>query len=96
METEVIDNQANLVNYDNENENEIDDIGYQLEEYIEVAHEDDENNHSNGYAKRGITRYGYIKNRKKTVKIGQTRTRERKRVYKSQGFDSKKGQKSTP
>ncbi|GJR90113.1 hypothetical protein Tco_0214124 [Tanacetum coccineum] len=56
METEVIDNQANLVNYDNENENEIDDIGYQLEEYIEVAHEDDENNHSNGYAKRGITR----------------------------------------
>ncbi|GJR32987.1 hypothetical protein Tco_1109219 [Tanacetum coccineum] len=31
-------------------------IGYQSEEYIEVAHEDDENNHSNGYAKRGITR----------------------------------------
>ncbi|GJT19147.1 hypothetical protein Tco_0877853 [Tanacetum coccineum] len=28
-------------------ENEIDDIGYQSEEYIEVAHEDDENNHSN-------------------------------------------------
>ncbi|GJZ56467.1 transposase, Ptta/En/Spm, transposase, Tnp1/En/Spm-like protein [Tanacetum coccineum] len=58
METEAIDNQANLVNYDNENENknEIDDLGYQSEEYIEVAHEDDENNHSNGYAKRGITR----------------------------------------
>ncbi|GJZ38038.1 hypothetical protein Tco_0584229 [Tanacetum coccineum] len=56
METEAIDNQANLVNYDNENENEIDDLGYQSEEYIEDAHEDDENNHSNGYAKRGITR----------------------------------------
>ncbi|GJV84727.1 putative transposase, Ptta/En/Spm, plant, partial [Tanacetum coccineum] len=56
METEAIDNQANLVNYDNENENEIDDLGYQSEEYIEVAYEDDENNHSNGYAKRGITR----------------------------------------
>ncbi|GJZ16136.1 hypothetical protein Tco_0551813, partial [Tanacetum coccineum] len=48
METEAIDNQANLVNYDNENENEIDDLGYQSEEYIEDAHEDDENNHSNG------------------------------------------------
>ncbi|GKC07250.1 hypothetical protein Tco_0998860 [Tanacetum coccineum] len=51
METEAIDNQANLVNYDIENENEIDDLGYQSEEYIEDAHEDDENNHSNGYAK---------------------------------------------
>ncbi|GJX98480.1 hypothetical protein Tco_0355499, partial [Tanacetum coccineum] len=38
METEAIDNQANLVNYDNENENEIDDLGYQSEEYIEDAH----------------------------------------------------------
>ncbi|GJY76218.1 transposase, Ptta/En/Spm, transposase, Tnp1/En/Spm-like protein [Tanacetum coccineum] len=56
METEAINNQANLVNYDNENENEINDLGYQSEEYIEVVHEDDENNHSNGYAKRGITR----------------------------------------
>ncbi|GJV01251.1 retrovirus-related pol polyprotein from transposon TNT 1-94 [Tanacetum coccineum] len=54
MENEATDNQANLVNYDNENENKIDDLGYQSE-YIEVAHEDDENNHSNGYAKRGIT-----------------------------------------
>ncbi|GJR19960.1 hypothetical protein Tco_0968487 [Tanacetum coccineum] len=53
---EAFDNQANLVNYDNENEKEIDDLGYQSEEYIEDAHEDDENNHSNGYAKRGITR----------------------------------------
>ncbi|GKC97065.1 hypothetical protein Tco_1162507 [Tanacetum coccineum] len=52
METEAIDNQTNLVNYDNENENKIDDLGYQSEEYIK----DDENNHSNGYAKRGITR----------------------------------------
>ncbi|GJX54592.1 hypothetical protein Tco_0282961 [Tanacetum coccineum] len=56
METEAIDNQANLVNYDNENEYEIEDLGYESEEYIEDAHEDDENNHSNGYAKRGITR----------------------------------------
>ncbi|GJY64447.1 hypothetical protein Tco_0465907 [Tanacetum coccineum] len=56
METEAIDNQANLVNYDNENEYEIKDLGYESEEYTEDAHEDDENNHSNGYAKRGITR----------------------------------------
>ncbi|GJR66906.1 transposase, Ptta/En/Spm, transposase, Tnp1/En/Spm-like protein [Tanacetum coccineum] len=56
METEAIDNQANLVNYDNENEYEIEDLGYESEEYNEDAHEDDENNHSNGYAKRGITR----------------------------------------
>ncbi|GJR01113.1 ribonuclease H-like domain-containing protein [Tanacetum coccineum] len=56
METEAIDNQANLVNYDNENENEIEDLGYESKEYTEDAHEDDENNHSNGYAKRGITR----------------------------------------
>ncbi|GKF19921.1 hypothetical protein Tco_0068559, partial [Tanacetum coccineum] len=47
---------ANLVNYDNENEYEIEDLGYESEEYTEDAHEDDENNHSNGYAKRGITR----------------------------------------
>ncbi|GJV35055.1 retrovirus-related pol polyprotein from transposon TNT 1-94 [Tanacetum coccineum] len=32
----------------------------------------------------GRTRYGYCKNLKKTVKTGQTRTRERKREYKSQ------------
>ncbi|GKA86564.1 hypothetical protein Tco_0808275 [Tanacetum coccineum] len=52
METEAIDNQANLVNYDNENEYEIEDLGYESED----EHEDDENNHLNGYAKRGITR----------------------------------------
>ncbi|GJX39613.1 hypothetical protein Tco_0252916 [Tanacetum coccineum] len=56
METEAIDNQANLVNYDNENKYEIEDLGYESEEYTEDAHKDDENNHSNGYAKRGITR----------------------------------------
>ncbi|GKB87000.1 hypothetical protein Tco_0959272 [Tanacetum coccineum] len=56
METEAIDNQANLVNYDNENEYEIEDLGYESKEYTEDAHEDDENDHSNGYAKRGITR----------------------------------------
>ncbi|GJR35813.1 AAA+ ATPase domain-containing protein [Tanacetum coccineum] len=47
---------CNLVNYDNENEYEIEDLGYESEEYTKDAHEDDENNHSNGYAKRGITR----------------------------------------
>ncbi|GJZ78049.1 hypothetical protein Tco_0642721 [Tanacetum coccineum] len=56
METKAIDNQANLVNYDNENEYEIEDLGYELEEYTEDTHEDDENNHSNSYAKRGITK----------------------------------------
>ncbi|GJY20460.1 transposase, Ptta/En/Spm, transposase, Tnp1/En/Spm-like protein [Tanacetum coccineum] len=56
METEAIDNQANLVNYDNENEYEIKDLGYESEKYTEDAHEDDEKNHSNGYAKSGITR----------------------------------------
>ncbi|GJW50598.1 hypothetical protein Tco_0091949 [Tanacetum coccineum] len=56
METEAIDNQANLVNYDNENEYVIEDLGYESEEYTEDAYQDDENNHSNGYAKRGITR----------------------------------------
>ncbi|GJT24322.1 hypothetical protein Tco_0894259 [Tanacetum coccineum] len=56
METEAIDNQANLVNYDNENEYEIEDLGYESEEYTQDGQEDDENNHSNGYAKRGITR----------------------------------------
>ncbi|GKE28321.1 hypothetical protein Tco_1443705 [Tanacetum coccineum] len=56
MESEAINNQPNLVNYDNENEYEIEDLGYESEEYTEDAHEDDENNHSNGYAKRGITR----------------------------------------
>ncbi|GJX62856.1 hypothetical protein Tco_0295756 [Tanacetum coccineum] len=49
METEAIDNQDYLVNYDNENEYEIEDLGYESEEYTEDAHEDDENNHSNGY-----------------------------------------------
>ncbi|GJR84202.1 hypothetical protein Tco_0154987 [Tanacetum coccineum] len=56
METEALNNQAKMVNYDNENEYEIEDLGYESEEYTEDAHEDDENNHSNGYAKRGITR----------------------------------------
>ncbi|GJS97230.1 hypothetical protein Tco_0804198 [Tanacetum coccineum] len=34
METEAIDNQANLVNYDNENEYEIEDLGYESEGVI--------------------------------------------------------------
>ncbi|GJT44480.1 hypothetical protein Tco_0953195 [Tanacetum coccineum] len=50
METQAIDDQDPLVNYDNDNEN--DDLGYQSE-----VQEDDENNHSNGnVVKRGITR----------------------------------------
>ncbi|GJW26316.1 hypothetical protein Tco_0040127 [Tanacetum coccineum] len=54
METQAIDDQDPLVNYDNENEN--DDLGYQLEEYFDEVQEDDENNHSNGnVVKRGIT-----------------------------------------
>ncbi|GKD26693.1 hypothetical protein Tco_1232907, partial [Tanacetum coccineum] len=39
------------------NEIENDDLGYHSEEYFDDAHEDDENNHSNGnVVKRGITR----------------------------------------
>ncbi|GJR72007.1 hypothetical protein Tco_0084372 [Tanacetum coccineum] len=55
METQAIDDQDHLVNYDNDNEN--DDLGYQSEEYFDEADEEDENNHSNGnVVKRGITR----------------------------------------
>ncbi|GJS83488.1 reverse transcriptase domain-containing protein [Tanacetum coccineum] len=55
METQAIDDQDHLVNYDNDNEN--DDLGYRSEEYFDEAHEEDENNHSNGnVVKRGITR----------------------------------------
>nr|GEX52421.1 hypothetical protein [Tanacetum cinerariifolium] len=55
METQAIDDQDPLVNYDNDNEN--DDLGYQLEEYFDEVQEDDENNHSNGnVVKMGITR----------------------------------------
>ncbi|GJV38650.1 reverse transcriptase domain-containing protein [Tanacetum coccineum] len=54
-ETQAIDDQDPLVNYDNDNEN--DDLGYQSEEYFDEVPEDDENNHSNGnVVKRGITR----------------------------------------
>ncbi|GJR46272.1 hypothetical protein Tco_1314375 [Tanacetum coccineum] len=48
METQAIDDQDHLVNYDNDNEN--DDLGYRLEEYFDKADEadeEDENNHSN-------------------------------------------------
>nr|GEX70704.1 integrase, catalytic region, zinc finger, CCHC-type, peptidase aspartic, catalytic [Tanacetum cinerariifolium] len=55
METQAIDDQDPLVNYDNDNEN--DDLVYQSEEYFDDVQEDDENNHSNGnVVKRGITR----------------------------------------
>ncbi|GKC08816.1 hypothetical protein Tco_1000426 [Tanacetum coccineum] len=55
METQAIDDQDPLVNYDNDNENY--NLGYQLEEYFDEVQEDDENNHSNGYvANKGITR----------------------------------------
>ncbi|GJZ31556.1 hypothetical protein Tco_0576603 [Tanacetum coccineum] len=55
LETQAIDDQDHLVNYDNDNEN--DDLGYQSEEYLDEADKEDENNHSNGnVVKRGITR----------------------------------------
>ncbi|GKB36159.1 hypothetical protein Tco_0881101 [Tanacetum coccineum] len=55
METQAIDDQDHLVNYDNDNEN--DDLGYRSEEYFDEADEEDGNNHSNGnVVKRGITR----------------------------------------
>ncbi|GKA36818.1 reverse transcriptase domain-containing protein [Tanacetum coccineum] len=44
METQAIDDQDPLVNYDNDNEN--DNLGYQSEEYFDEVQEDDENNHS--------------------------------------------------
>ncbi|GKA48031.1 putative ribonuclease H-like domain-containing protein, partial [Tanacetum coccineum] len=54
-ETQAIDDQDHLVNYDNDNEN--DDLGYLSEEYFDEADEEDENNHSNGnVVKRGITK----------------------------------------
>nr|GEY78162.1 hypothetical protein [Tanacetum cinerariifolium] len=56
METQAIDDQDPLVNYDKDNEN--DDLGYQSKEYFDEVQEDDENNHSNGNVfKRGITRF---------------------------------------
>ncbi|GJR40719.1 hypothetical protein Tco_1216403 [Tanacetum coccineum] len=55
METQAIDDQDPLVNYDNDNE--INDLGYQSDEYFDEVQEEDENNHSNGnVVKRGITR----------------------------------------
>ncbi|GJZ49657.1 hypothetical protein Tco_0603847, partial [Tanacetum coccineum] len=57
MDTQAIDDQAHLANYDSDNEIENDDLGYHSEEYFDDAHEDYENNHSNGnVVKRGITR----------------------------------------
>ncbi|GKE20786.1 putative reverse transcriptase domain-containing protein [Tanacetum coccineum] len=59
METQAIDDQDPLVNYDNDNEN--DNLGYQSEEYFDEVQEDDENNHSNGnVVKRGITRAMFL------------------------------------
>ncbi|GKF20707.1 hypothetical protein Tco_0069345, partial [Tanacetum coccineum] len=46
METQAIDDQDHLVNYDNDNEN--DNLGYRLEEYFDEGDKEDENNHSNG------------------------------------------------
>ncbi|GJW07090.1 hypothetical protein Tco_1569513 [Tanacetum coccineum] len=55
METQAIDGQDHLVNYDNDNENE--DLGYRSEDYFDEGDKEDENNHSNGnVVKRGITR----------------------------------------
>ncbi|GKD43231.1 hypothetical protein Tco_1267876, partial [Tanacetum coccineum] len=56
MDTQAIDDQAHLANYDSDNEIENDDLGYHSEEYFDDAYEDDENNHSNrNVVKRGIT-----------------------------------------
>ncbi|GJT92040.1 hypothetical protein Tco_1080885, partial [Tanacetum coccineum] len=47
MDTQAIDDQAHLANYDSDNEIENDDLGYHSEEYFDDAHEDDEKtNHS--------------------------------------------------
>ncbi|GKA67064.1 ribonuclease H-like domain-containing protein, partial [Tanacetum coccineum] len=55
METQAIDDQDHLVNYDNDNEN--DDLEYRSEEYFNEGDKEDENSHSNGnVVKRGITR----------------------------------------
>ncbi|GJW05767.1 reverse transcriptase domain-containing protein [Tanacetum coccineum] len=48
MDTQAIDDQAHLANYDSYNEIENDDLGYHSEEYFDDAHEVDENNHLNG------------------------------------------------
>ncbi|GJS42511.1 hypothetical protein Tco_0567554 [Tanacetum coccineum] len=54
METEAND-LHHLVNYDNDND--IDDLGYESKVYLDEEEEEDENNHSNGNViKRGITR----------------------------------------
>ncbi|GJU71683.1 hypothetical protein Tco_1263088 [Tanacetum coccineum] len=56
-DTQAIDDQAHLANYDSDNKIENDDLGYHSEEYFDDAHEDYENNHSNGnVVKKGITR----------------------------------------
>ncbi|GKD52709.1 hypothetical protein Tco_1281685, partial [Tanacetum coccineum] len=57
MDTQAIDDQAHVANYDSDNEIENDNLGYHSEEYFDDAHENYENNHSNGnVVKRGITR----------------------------------------
>ncbi|GKB81283.1 hypothetical protein Tco_0948178 [Tanacetum coccineum] len=54
METKAND-PDHLVNYDNDND--IDDLGYESEVYLDKEEEEDENNHSNGnVVKRGITK----------------------------------------
>ncbi|GJY01077.1 transposase, Ptta/En/Spm, transposase, Tnp1/En/Spm-like protein [Tanacetum coccineum] len=54
METEA-NNLDDLVTYDNDND--IDDLGYESELYLDEEKEEDENNHSNrNVVKRGITR----------------------------------------
>ncbi|GJS92226.1 hypothetical protein Tco_0774862 [Tanacetum coccineum] len=40
MDTQAIDDQAHLANYDSDNEIENDDLGYHSEEYFDDAHED--------------------------------------------------------
>nr|GEZ80159.1 hypothetical protein [Tanacetum cinerariifolium] len=55
METQAIDDQDPLINYDNDNENA--NLRYHSEKYFDKPQEDDENHHSNrNVVKRGITR----------------------------------------
>nr|GEX90889.1 hypothetical protein [Tanacetum cinerariifolium] len=68
METEANDSD-HLVNYDNDND--IDDLGYESQVYLDDEEEDDENNHSNGnVVKMGIIRLSkFRKEYEKTDRI---------------------------
>ncbi|GJT55708.1 hypothetical protein Tco_0990762, partial [Tanacetum coccineum] len=75
IETQAIDDQDPLVNYDNDNEN--DDLGYQSEEYFDEVQEDDENNHSN----RNVGYFDVDLTVRKLVKSTTTKMACSKSVY---------------